>query len=144
MKRMVLPLTTLLLALSGQTVRAQPGRPPVTPFSQPVLSPYLNLAQPGFNPAISYFGIVRPQLQTQGSIQQLQQFQTQQTYLDNTALLAQPILNTGTSTGFMTYNRYFQTVGKPGTGTGGAAGATQPPPFNNFTLPGQNIGLGLR
>jgi hypothetical protein len=146
MKRLVLPLSALLLALTGPTAHAQPGRAPATPLGQPVLSPYLNLAQPGFNPAISYFGVVRPQLQTQGNIQQLQQFQATQTYLDNTALVAQPILNTGTSTGFMTYNRYFQTVGRGGTATAavGAPLTPAPPPFNNFVLPGQFIGTGLR
>ena len=124
MKRVVLPLALLLLALTGPTARAQLGRPPVNPLIQPPVSPLVNLGLRGVNPGISYFGIVQPQLQTEANIQQLNQFATTQTYLDNSALLAQPILNTGTTSGFMTASRYFQTVGRPGTttGTGGTAG----------------------
>jgi hypothetical protein len=145
MKRLLVPLSLLLLALTGTTARAQLGHPPVTPFTQPVVSPFVNLGLRGVNPGISYFGIVRPQLEAQANIQQLTQFATAQTYLDNTALLAQPILNTGTGSGFMTANRYFQTVGRPGsaTGTGGTT-AFATPGFNNFVLPGQNLGVRLR
>ena len=62
MKRLVLPITALLFVLSGQAARAQVGRAPVTPFSRPAVSPYLNLTRAGANPAVNYFGLVKPQL----------------------------------------------------------------------------------
>jgi hypothetical protein len=50
------------------------GQPPANPFGNPAISPFLNLNRGG-NPAINYFGIVQPQLQTSQSLQQLQQGQ---------------------------------------------------------------------
>jgi hypothetical protein len=143
MKHLVVPLAVLSLALTGPAVRAQQlGRPPASPFGQPVVSPYLNLAHPGVNPAISYFAIVRPLVDTQSNLQTLQQAVTTQTYLENSAVLTQPVLTTGTGAHFLTYNRYFQTAGRPGTGTG-AATLTQPG-MNYFTQPVNNFGYRLR
>jgi hypothetical protein len=42
-------------------------------FRSPVVSPYLNLVNPGGLPAINYYGIVRPELQFSGEQQQLRQ-----------------------------------------------------------------------
>ena len=125
MNRLVLPLAALLLALTGQTARAQIGQPPTNPLIRPPVSPFLNLTRTGVNPAINYFGLVRPQLQTQHDLQQLQAAAAQP-YLDNTALLTQPIVNTGTGAGFLTSNKYFLTSGRPGTTTGGGLTFTQP------------------
>ena len=50
------------------------SRPQVNP--NPTISPYLNMLNGG-NPAANYYGIIRPQIQSRQSIQNLQQqFQT--------------------------------------------------------------------
>ena len=64
-------------------------------------------------------------METQNELQQLQTTTAQQ-YLDNGPLLTQPIINTGTGARFLNYNRYYQTVGRPGTSTGGGVSYTQP------------------
>jgi hypothetical protein len=64
-----------VLALSAGAARAQFGyySPPQTsPFPRAPISPYLNLARGG-NPAINYYGLVRPQVEFQQSIFGLQQ-----------------------------------------------------------------------
>src|SRR5579864_5687257 len=50
-------------------------RPMTGPSNSPPLSPYLNMVRGG-NPAVNYYGLVRPQMQAQHSIQQLQQQNT--------------------------------------------------------------------
>ena len=132
MNRLVLPLAALLLALTGQMAGAQQlGQPPTSPFSRPAVSPFLNLTRGGVNPAISYFGLVRPQIQTQAELQQLQAA-TAQPYLDNGQVLTQPITNTGTGARFLTSNKYFLTTGKPGSGTAGGVSYTQQQPRLGF------------
>jgi hypothetical protein len=118
------------------TASAQLGgyqRPYQNPY--PTFSPILNMN--GFNnPAINYFGIVRPQMQTTAALQQLQ---TNQQFLlgAQTAyqqMPAQPLLDgqqplvttgqgvgfnfsTGHSVGFNDYTRYFPLQGfRTGTG----------------------------
>jgi hypothetical protein len=130
MNRLVLPIAALLLAFSGQTARAQLGAPPNQPLAGPVISPFLNLNRSGASPGINYFGLVRPQLQLQSELTQLQTQVTTQQYLDNTALTNRPITDTGTGAGFMNYNRYFLNVGRPGTSTGGMSLTT--PGVTNF------------
>ena len=59
----------------GTGVNAQPPIGSYTPPQvnpNPAFSPYLNLNR-GNNPAINYFGVVRPQFENQQAIQQLQQ-----------------------------------------------------------------------
>src|SRR5688500_4172615 len=88
-----------VLAL-GTSVHAQPQigsySPPVV-NPKPAVSPYLHLNRGGSSAAVNFFGIVRPQLDNQRSIQQLQQqFQiqtqgpigqmNQQPYADETQL----------------------------------------------------------
>ena len=127
MNRMVLPLAAMVLAFSAQSAHAQLGRPPQNPFSQPAFSPYLNLARGGTNPGINYFGLVRPQLETQAEIQQLQfAAMNAATRQDTTTGQTQGVLNTGTGAGFLTQGRYFQTVGRPGARSGGGLTYSQP------------------
>jgi hypothetical protein len=103
------------------------------PFNiRPPVSPYLNMFRG--NPAIDYYGIVQPQLQTS---QQL--FQLQSTL--NQPIAGQPLLGTGvpaqnqlmTTTGhpvmFMNYSYYYPILGGGqggggGGGFGGVGGAT--------------------
>jgi hypothetical protein len=78
-------------------------RPQTSPFSQPAVSPYLNLSRGG-NPALNYYNLVRPQQETQAAIQHLQQGQ-----LTTTAAQAstEAVLTTGHSARFMNYSHYF-------------------------------------
>ena len=97
------------------------------PFnSRPPVSPYLNMFRG--NPAIDYFGIVQPQLQTAQQLQQLQ------TTLNQPISGGQPLLGAGaanqnqilTTTGhpvmFMNYSYYYPILGGQGGGGGGFGG----------------------
>ncbi len=88
-----------------------PGQQPVNPFQRPAVSPYLNMTRGG-NPAINYFGLVQPQLNTAKSILQLQvQQQTMPQLgqpfapLDGSAGFSLP--ETGHPTAFFNYSTYF-------------------------------------
>src|SRR3954470_3145415 len=65
------------LALSPGVLLAQLGpyvQPQTTnPYARPTISPYLNMVRPGANPALNYFGLVRPQIQTSRALQAFQQ-----------------------------------------------------------------------
>lgn len=124
MKRLPLALAAAVLLLAGQNVRAQaPLLPPaamstyqppqVSPYNKPPISPWLNLARPGSNPAINYYGLVQPQVQTYGQINQLQG--TTQLLVGAVAAQQtapqQRVLQTGHTTRFMSYNQYFNSTG---------------------------------
>ncbi len=106
------------VALSAGTARAQFGyySPPATsPFPRSPISPYLNLARGG-NPAINYYGLVRPEIQFQQSIYGLQQQVgglSQMQALQSEA--ARSSATTGHPTRFFNYSHYFMSQG------GGAA-----------------------
>ena len=74
---------------------------------RPGLSPYLNLNRGG-NPAINYYGLVRPQIAAQ------QAFQT----IGSNIVTLENSLNlpsqTGIRSSFMTHNRYFMNNGSGG------------------------------
>jgi hypothetical protein len=120
MKRFVLACTlaTLLGVLAaGERAQAQVGlpQPPQNPLLQPPVSPFLNINRGGGNPAVNYFGIVQPQLQT---VQQLQALQMQQAQMAQMGLGANidvnnPGLfaNTGHASQFFNYGHYY---GPPG------------------------------
>ena len=90
------------------------GRGP-TPFSRPTVSPYLNLLQSG-NPAINYYGLVRPQFAYDKAIQNLG---TNVNSLGNNvnSLDANQAIQTGHRSSFMTQNQYFMTNGAAGGNT---------------------------
>jgi hypothetical protein len=135
----------LFLFAIGQA-RAQVGYPGPggTPFSKPVVSPYINLLRAGSPPAINYYGLVRPQAQYNTSIQQLQQ-QT----ASNQAALGEVEANvgvpaTGHTTAFLNYSHYFPLAGSQ-------LGSAQPSVSRRYnagaptTRPGigsQAVGLG--
>jgi hypothetical protein len=48
-------------------------RPQTNPYGTPAVSPYLNMVRAGTNPAINYYGLVRPQMDTARALQTLQQ-----------------------------------------------------------------------
>jgi hypothetical protein len=131
MKRLAMWATAAALgaALSAGPARAQFGyysQPQTSPFPRSPISPYLNLARGG-NPAINYYGLVRPQIGFQQSIYGLQQqvtglgqYQAYQSAQANSSAL------TGHPTRFLNYSRYFMNSGA-GSGTfPGAGGAGTP------------------
>lgn len=113
MFRMRPAFIALAYTLAATTLYAQaPMAPqaPTRPYSPPVFSPYLNLLNRG-NPAINYYGIVRPEVQDQQQLQTLQ-FGLARTNAEIEATTATPGLlpTTGHTVGFMTQARYFNTV----------------------------------
>src|SRR5947207_10664448 len=88
----------LLAGLLPQGAQAQ--------FRPPPVSPYLNLARRDINPAINYYGLVRPQFELRNTLQQfgnqITGLEQQQAALGNefTADLPQ----TGVRAGFQTQN----------------------------------------
>ena len=113
-----------LLGLTTGTVFAQnpyarPGYVP--PRSQPVLSPWLNLANGG-NPALNYFNGVIPQRTFGNQINQLQTSvaANQQALLGLQA--ASPLGTTGHTVTFLSFQQYFNTFGSAAAGAGGRRG----------------------
>jgi hypothetical protein len=124
MKRRLWILPLLGLCLVAGRVHAQGYyAPPTSPFGRPAVSPYINLAN-GINPAISYYGLVRPQLNTYSNIQQLQlQSAALQQQVTTGTQVTGPVI-TGVPSRFMTQSRYFMTqytspvvAGRAGFGT---------------------------
>jgi hypothetical protein len=85
----------------------------------PAFSPFLNMNRAGTNPAINYFGLVRPQQQT---MQQLAILQNQQNLLAGGAGAAGtlapdqalPLSTTGHPVRYFDDSRYFPLGGLPG------------------------------
>jgi hypothetical protein len=102
-----------------------PGQQP-SPFQRPTFSPYLNMTRGG-NPAVNYFGLVRPQIQTAKSLQQLQQ----QNALPQMGPAFSPLTDesafslpmTGHAATFFNFSRYFPGF-TPASGGGQAGGST--------------------
>src|SRR5262245_6943216 len=114
---------TLLVTVSVGPMSAQVG---YLPYRRPTVSPYINLVRPGTDPAVQYYGIVRPEVTFRNSIQQLQLQQgvltTQQQDLTTAAGLAP----TGHPTGFQTQAKYFMRKGILGAPTTAPTGPTTP------------------
>jgi len=104
------PVVMTLFALLPGPVDAQVVGPRVgTPSPAPTISPYINLLRSPNAPTLNYFGLVRPQFQTNAGLQALQQ----QLFLGQTGPLpgAEPtgdVLITGHAAMFMNYGGYFQ------------------------------------
>lgn len=82
------------------------GAAPTPPYS-----PYLNLVRPGANPAINYYGLVRPQMDFARSIQGLQGqlLSTQQSIMSQQA--GGEVLTTGHPVYFLNYGAFFLNTG---------------------------------
>jgi hypothetical protein len=112
----------LLLGFAPDEGRAQ-GRsaPRSITSNEPTVSPFINLGRIGgaFNPAIDYYGIIRPQVDFATTQQSLAQqgvvLQQQVQQLEN---LPPGSVVTGVRATFMNYSRYFQNnrAGPAGTG----------------------------
>jgi hypothetical protein len=137
-----------LWALCSGQVFAQLGyyRPPqINPY--PVVSPYLNLMNGG-NPATTYFGIIRPQMEMNQNIQGLQQ-QVQgiqdnsfnQLGFGSSMMQQMPdnALTTGHPAVFQNFSYYYPSMNRGGSGTGimgnqggmNQGGMTRPSVFNS-------------
>ena len=83
-------------------------RPQTSPYARPALSPYLNLLRGG-NPAINYYGLVRPQEDFSTSIQGIQNeiHATQSELVNSSTGAALPV--TGHRTQFFSHGGYFFT-----------------------------------
>jgi hypothetical protein len=72
MRNAILATVICLAANVGeQAAQAQPNAP--LPYTQPTVSPYLNLNRRGASSAVNYFGLVRPQLEFRNALRDLQQ-----------------------------------------------------------------------
>jgi hypothetical protein len=110
--------TGLSVLATGGRAHAQFGlpQPPTNPYLQPPVSPFLNINRGGGNPAVNYFGIVQPQLQTAQQLQALQMQQAQMMQLGTGANLIDVnnpgvLAATGHGSQFFNYGHYF---GPPG------------------------------
>ena len=131
------------VSLLSSTARAQALRPI---GGNPAISPYLNLARPGINPAINYYGSVRPQLTYNAAINTLEQ----QVALSRVAITSaenQAVLVTGHPVQFLNYQRYFLNVGAQapfqnlGATAGPGAGATTTSSAGGRALANINYGV---
>jgi hypothetical protein len=147
MRRILLRAAALLFTVAllaghapawGQGIapRGYPGFPPYGGYvPAPAVSPYINLANPNLSPAISYYGIVRPELQTRAAIFGLQN-QVNTLGYDQAATdqAARGVLVTGHPVFFLNYSHYYGDILAPGAagaapsaGIGAARGAGPAP-----------------
>ena len=125
------PAIMAVVALSAAAATAQGVGPRVggAPGS-PTVSPYINLLRGANSPALNYYGLVRPQLQTNAGLMALQQ----QAFLSQAVgLPAAPDegLVTGRGAVFMNLGGYFQSATgavRPGRTTAGPTAVGQPVP----------------
>jgi hypothetical protein len=114
----VLVTVAALLAVWGgpeRTDAAPPrrfGTPASRSLTNPSVSPYLNLAQPGIDPAIAYQTIIRPEQQMRRALanqsQDIGRLQRDVSDLQPGTSRAQPVLHrTGHQTTFMSTGNYF-------------------------------------
>jgi hypothetical protein len=101
--------------------RAAPG------YRTPPVSPYLNLLRAGSDPAINYYGLVRPEIEFRNSIQNLQQqVETVNTQINAGGDVVNGLPVTGHPVQFFNYSHYYPTRAGGGTAFGGARQAATP------------------
>ena len=115
-----------VVGLVAPMSHAQPqvGPSPV----RPAFSPYLNLLRGGNSPGLNYYGLVRPQLESNNNIQKLQQqVADNRTAINslNSAATA-PLAATGHGVTFLNTGSYFSRSPSGG-GGGGSHPAARPP-----------------
>lgn len=139
MNRLTISCIGIVTLLSAAPVLAQPQVPLVN--RSPAFSPYLNLLRGGVNPAVNYYGLVRPQIAFQQQSFLLQQqvnqnaqsLQTLQTLSTAGLAAQQPMLPyTGHPVVFNNMGGgYFNNLAVGGGGGGGRAGMGGTPAFVN-------------
>ena len=117
----------LVLIATTQPASAQfTGGQPYNPYQQPTFSPYLNMNRPG-NPAVNYYGLVKPQFDVNKQLQVLrtqQNLQMNQMGIPTEGEAVTGWTITGHPTGFFSYGHYFGQNGTGGTLGGQPTGAT--------------------
>ncbi len=110
----------LLGLTSAGPVAAQfPARPGgIVPTSSPAYSPYLNLLRNDNPTYLNYYGLVRPEVEFRGNIQNLQRQQTQTD--DEVAGVNGSLAATGHRTMFLNNGGYF--LSRSGTSSGQGQG----------------------
>ena len=118
--------------LSPGVLHAQlgPYSPPQTynPYARPTISPYLNMLRTNVNPALNYYGLVRPQMQTSRALQAFQQELLPVAgglppAVEQASAASSLLPTTGHRTSFYNYSTYFPS--STGT-TGGTLGGMTP------------------
>lgn len=143
MRNLLLGITAVLAMLSlSDAVQAQP-RPGISTYSPPAVSPYLNLLRPGTLPAVNYFALVQPQIQTDQDIQGLSAGvnQNRQSLTNMNSLMS----STGHATQFMNLGGYFLNGAGGSTGSAGGGGMMGNVPgatSASFDLGGTQYGAG--
>jgi hypothetical protein len=110
------------------------GRP--NPYLRPPVSPYVNLGQAGVNPALAYYGLVRPEQNFYTGMNYLtQQAYVTQQNVNNLQAGAQGMVTTGVHASFMNQSRYFMNnnalapnLAQPATGIGTRPASVYTPP----------------
>jgi hypothetical protein len=93
--------------VSPSLAQAFGGRfPGGTPFIAPT-SPYLNLNRAGSNPAINYYGLVRPEFEFRAAYQSLQREVGQDRALVRETIGEGGLPVTGHSTSFLNFSHFF-------------------------------------
>ena len=122
MKRVLVFTASLMLV--GSVAQAQYLPSALPSYGGQSAMPYINLLQPNVNPAVTYMGIVQPQLQAQSAFQQMQTQINMSRMMPNSVA---PPRNVGVSdTGaaparFMQYQQYFNTTSSTLRGANAAA-----------------------
>src|SRR5215468_11203741 len=96
----------------GPYQRTVPG------YRTPVVSPYLNLFRNGADPAVNYYGLVRPQMDFASGLQNLQQQVTDLSQAQALGLTPGFTGATGHPTMFFNYSHYYPGLGGGGFGVG--------------------------
>lgn len=110
----------LLVGLGADPARAQVVGRGGGPVGTPTVSPYLNLLRNNNTPGLNYFGLVRPQIQTNADLRLLNQQTLQpRAGLPSAGDNPEEQLATGHAAVFMNLGGYFQNLG-------GGAGVSRP------------------
>ncbi len=117
-------LAACIVSLSARASHAQrPGAPAGfgAGAGRPTISPYLNLANSG-DPAVNYYGLVRPQVAYNRAIQNLN---SDLNYLESSSTNDSPS-QTGHRSSFMTQGGYFMNNGAAPKSSGNNQVASRP------------------
>jgi hypothetical protein len=102
-------LAYVLVAATTTVASAQPlpSRPTGQPPTRPTVSPYLNLLRGGTNPAINYYGLVRPQFEFSRQMRQVESELASQEHTLRGLEEETGVAATGHAAGFMNYLHYY-------------------------------------
>lgn len=136
-------LVALIACGPAEQARAQYYQPSrLGPVYRPPVSPYLNLLRRGSDPAVNYYGIVRPEIEFRSGLQNLQQQVSavdQQVTAQDQALGALP--ETGHPVQFFNYSHYYGQGFNGGTGARGVTRPTTPAPATTGRAPTTSGGV---